>query len=396
MKSKKIIAVLSAFAIFGAGTLTGSALTSFTADAENSMNFDVNGDGSVNVNDITYLKNYIFKNIEDREIPYNFGYGGISSCGGGYGVDGNYRNDEFIISSYDEFLEFASNCYEADIFSETYDEEFFKENSLLTVCIETDAVNTYDFCSLMVEDNVLTLNLDITMHYEYEYYGYGTDFLLFEYKKSDFSGTECCTNRSLHSYYEGLPEPDKPVIYLYPEEETDVNVKLDFNGELTFTYPEYPENTGWNVTAMPDGILYDENGLEYSYLFWEGKSNVQYDMSEGFVVKGEDTVEFLQEKLAYMGLTPKEYNEFIVYWTPRMQNNKYNLISFQSDVYTDNAVLEVTPKPDSMLRVFMAFKPLDEYVEIPEQKLETFERKGFAVVEWGGAEMKNSDLSEIK
>ncbi len=174
----------------------------------------------------------------------------------------------------------------------------------------------------------------------------------------------------------------KPVIYLYPEEKTDVSVKLDYNGELTVTYPEY--GNGWNVTAMPDGTLYDENGNEYSYLFWEGKSNVQYDFSKGFCVKGEDTAEFLRWALSTLGLTPSEYNEFIVFWLPFMQDNEYNVISFQYDCYTDNAVLSVTPDPDTVLRVFMAFYESDEYVEIPEQELTTTERNGFTVVEWGG------------
>ncbi len=174
----------------------------------------------------------------------------------------------------------------------------------------------------------------------------------------------------------------KPVIYLYPEEETDVSVKLDYNGELTVTYPEYGD--GWNVTAMPDGTIYDKDGNEYSYLFWEGKSNVQYDFSKGFCVKGEDTVEFLRWALSTLGLTPREYNEFIVFWLPFMQDNEYNVISFQYDCYTDNAVLSVTPAPDTVLRVFMAFYASDEYIDIPEQELTTTERKGFTVVEWGG------------
>lgn len=174
----------------------------------------------------------------------------------------------------------------------------------------------------------------------------------------------------------------KPVIYLYPEEKTDVSVQLDYNGELTVTYPEYGD--GWNVTAMPDGTLYDENGNEYSYLFWEGESEVSYDFSKGFCVKGEDTVEFLRNALSTLGLTPREYNEFIVFWLPFMQDNEYNVISFQSDCYTDNAVLSVTPDPDTVLRVFMAFYPSDTPVEIEEQELETTEREGFTVVEWGG------------
>lgn len=176
----------------------------------------------------------------------------------------------------------------------------------------------------------------------------------------------------------------KPVIYLYPTEKTDVSVSLNLNGKLICTYPDY--NNGWNVTAYPDGkIINKADGKEYSYLYWEGESNTKYDFSKGFVVKGEDTSKFLQEKLSFMGLTPKEYNEFIVYWLPQMQNNKYNLITFQNKAYTENAVLNINPKPDSMLRVFMAYKPLKKFVEVDEQKLDTFERKGFTVVEWGGA-----------
>ena len=182
----------------------------------------------------------------------------------------------------------------------------------------------------------------------------------------------------------------KPVIYLYPEEETKVNVKLelDRDSHLAYSYPEYPEETGWNVTAKPDSTIYDENGREYSYLFWDAVSDKKWDTSEGFVVKGSDTVKFLQEKLEYLGLTPKEYNEFIVYWMPKMQNNKYNLITFQTKDYEESAKLEITPKPDSIQRVFMTFKPLDEYTEVKEQKLEPFERHGFSVIEWGGAELQ--------
>ncbi|MCM1335170.1 MAG: hypothetical protein NC084_02640 [Bacteroides sp.] len=174
----------------------------------------------------------------------------------------------------------------------------------------------------------------------------------------------------------------KPVIYLYPEEETKVEVKLDYRGRLTVTYPEYKD--GWRVVARPDGTLTDEDGNEYSYLFWEGDSNEAYDLSEGFCIKGEDTAAFLREKLALLGLTPREYNEFIVYWLPKMQNNPYNVIYFQGEAYTDRAALTVTPAPDTILRVFMAYYPSETAVELPEQVLTPTERKGFTLVEWGG------------
>lgn len=179
----------------------------------------------------------------------------------------------------------------------------------------------------------------------------------------------------------------KPVIYLYPEKTTDVTVTLDCVGELTCTYPAYGE--GWNVTANPDGTLVNHaDGKAYSYLFWEGEDDAEYDMSKGFVVKGGDTAAFLQEKLSMLGLTPKEYNEFIVYWLPRMQNNPYNLITFQTDAYTERAKLHIVPEPDSVLRVFMAYKPLEQPIEVEEPILDKFERKGFAVIEWGGTKVK--------
>ena len=178
----------------------------------------------------------------------------------------------------------------------------------------------------------------------------------------------------------------KPVIYLYPEQETTVSVSLDYAGTLTATYPAY-EN-GWTVTAEPDGTLYDENENEYSYLFWEGENNTDYDFSKGFCVAGADTADFLREKLAEIGLTPREYNEFIVYWLPKMQDNPYNLISFQSEAYTDAAKLDIDPTPDSVLRIFMAWKPLGRPQTIEPQTFTPFARDGFTVVEWGGCEVK--------
>jgi hypothetical protein len=178
----------------------------------------------------------------------------------------------------------------------------------------------------------------------------------------------------------------KPVIYLYPEEETQISVKLDYQGQLTSTYPAYED--GWTVTAQPDGALIDrETGREYDCLFWEGLTDVEYDFSTGFVVPGEETAAFLEDALSALGLTDREADEFIIYWLPRMEGNSYNLISFQQERYTDHAALTIDPAPDTLLRVFMAWKGLDAPVEVEPQILESTPRTGFTVVEWGGAEV---------
>ncbi len=177
----------------------------------------------------------------------------------------------------------------------------------------------------------------------------------------------------------------KPVIYLYPEEETEVSVKVELEGgELTCTYPDYRD--GWNVTAYPDGTIVDNaDGNEYYCLYWEGVGKSDWDMSKGFVVKREDTAAFLREKLAEMGLTPRESNEFIIYWLPELQKNECNLITFQTEQYEKNAALDIDPVPDSLLRIFMVYEECDPGTVIEPQEFESFERNGFTVVEWGGS-----------
>lgn len=189
--------------------------------------------------------------------------------------------------------------------------------------------------------------------------------------------------------YEVYLTTDKPIIYLYPEKETEVSVKVGYPEKLTVTYPEY-EN-GWNVMAKPNGDLKDiKTGRNLYALYWEGKNTSARETNEGFLVKGEDTTKFLEEKLAILGLTEREAEEFIVYWLPQMQNNTYNFIRFETKEEIDeNMPLNITPTPNTVIRVVMEFKPLDNKIEIKEQSLpETPVREGFTVVEWGGTKIK--------
>lgn len=177
---------------------------------------------------------------------------------------------------------------------------------------------------------------------------------------------------------------EKPVIYLYPERETEVRVKLDYDGRLTTTYPKYED--GWRVVAQPDGTLSDGRE-EYRYLYWEGVSEGDFDFSKGFCVPGEDSATFLEKALASLGLNRAEANEFIVYWLPRLEAHPYNLLAFQEETYTERAKLEITPTPDTVIRVFLAWKPLETPAKIEPQTWETPVRNGFTVVEWGGSEV---------
>jgi hypothetical protein len=185
----------------------------------------------------------------------------------------------------------------------------------------------------------------------------------------------------------------KPVIYLYPETKTDVTVQLYFSGELQTTYPKY-EN-GWNVVAENNGSLTDKKtGKTYSYLFWEGESEMEIlndkVYSEGFFVSKNDAAGFLELTLTKIGLTPKERNDFIVYWLPELEKNPLNFVYFLSETeYHSFAKLNVSPKPDQMLRVFMVFKSVETITPIASQVFKPVNRDGFTLVEWGGAELES-------
>lgn len=187
-------------------------------------------------------------------------------------------------------------------------------------------------------------------------------------------------------------DPDiswKPMIYLYPKEEMQVTVKLLKEEKITTTYPKYQDK--WTVLAKPNGDLIDPiTGRSFYGLYWEGLNTVSKGIQEeGFVVRGEEVATFLEEKLSILGLTERESNEFIVYWLPKMENNFYNYIRFETmEEINYNMPLKIDPAPDSIIRINMEYKKLDEKIEVKEQSLKTPIRSGFVVVEWGGTELQ--------
>ena len=177
---------------------------------------------------------------------------------------------------------------------------------------------------------------------------------------------------------------DKPIIYLYPTMETQINVKLWKPQNLLHTYPKYNPEKWWNVIAQPNWDLEDMDTWRKLYaLYREWKSDNETNFDEWFVVKWKDLIPFLEEKLAILWLNEREAEEFIVYWLPQMEDNAYNLIRFETKAEQDeNMPLNITPKPDILIRVMMDWKAIDEPIEIPEQQLVTPERSWFTVVEW--------------
>ncbi|MBU1151501.1 hypothetical protein KJ632_01585 [Patescibacteria group bacterium] len=238
-----------------------------------------------------------------------------------------------------------------------------------------------------------------TDNYMLQDFKYGDD--KFSYRASqDFHNLMYGTNNyTFKAYYEdgstktsvvsifftdGTAEMGKPVVYLYPEETSEIFVNVEPVDGISVSDPEIGK--GWSVIATPDGELLNLADYKvYPYLFWEGFAGDFVTPEEGFVVEKDAVAKFFDEKLGYMGLNAREIADFKEYWVERLSDDNYYFITFMpQDDFEKYAPLTVKPEPDTVIRVFFDYKGLDEKVEVKEQKLEQRMREGFTVIEWGG------------
>src|SRR3989344_5459926 len=179
-------------------------------------------------------------------------------------------------------------------------------------------------------------------------------------------------------------DPGKPVIYLYPTKTQTVSVKVHTTS-IDESIPDY--GNGWSVIAHPNGeIINPYDGKSYPYLYWEGRSGKPIiDKTKGFVVVEKDIATFLMDSLLKQGLIAGEAQEFVEYWAPRMTGKPYVYVYFMPQLDYDKLIpMDISPKPDTIIRTYMLWKGLDEKISVTPQKFTAPERFGFTVVEWGG------------
>jgi hypothetical protein len=193
----------------------------------------------------------------------------------------------------------------------------------------------------------------------------------------------------------------KPAVYLYPQKDTVVNVKVNIkNGFLTYTDPLYPKDTGWSVLAKPNGDLAylnhhlaDSHGEityptgVFPYLYYEGKvqDNAIEKPTTGFVKPYNQLPTFFDDVLPELGLNATEATEFKKYWLKALPKSPYYFIGIiPQDKLNQQEPLTITPKQDSMIRVRLYFEALAEFKQVDQPTIQTPQRNGFTVVDWGG------------
>lgn len=188
--------------------------------------------------------------------------------------------------------------------------------------------------------------------------------------------TNICVTPNFPNFPPGVK---KPAVYLYPTKTSEIEVKVDVDGFITKAEPNYL--TGWKVTAKPSGLIDNR----YDYLFYEAQlKNLQLP-KEGWIVDYSNLDNWFDETLPILGLKDKEIIQFKEYWIEELtEANYYEIRILENQFLIENMNLIINPKPDTMIRLNFYFKPHSDKIKIEEPVIETPERTGFAVVEWGG------------
>lgn len=180
----------------------------------------------------------------------------------------------------------------------------------------------------------------------------------------------------------------KPVIYLYPQKDTLVNVKLNVPGEITESIPLYPNNGWQNILAHPNGS-FEYLGKTYNELYFESAVNKVNPPKNGLVVEKKQLETELKTLTFKLGLVGKEQVEFLDYWLPKLNKLNYpyffvSILESKEKERIDNVV--INPTPDTKIEFLVYFKGLSKKIAVdplifpdsPPQRI------GFTTVEWGG------------
>ena len=73
------------------------------------------------------------------------------------------------------------------------------------------------------------------------------------------------------------------------------------------------------------------------------------------------------------------------FWAAKIPSKPYIRLTWLTTEQMDTlAPLRIVPRPDTVKRVFLDMDGYDTKISLPTQKLSSFTRRGFTVVEWGG------------
>jgi len=219
--------------------------------------------------------------------------------------------------------------------------------------------------------------------------------------------------------YEWWTPSCKPALYLYPEEETELTVKVEPAGHITESIPDHEEE-GWNVVAYPDGRIQpinrstdqpinrtsdqlansEQRTANYDYLYYEASlTNVTIPKDHGWIKSADALPVFFADILPHLGLNKTETRDFMDYWIPKLtgEGEQWYITLIDRKELDRVEKISFSKQPDTFIRVRFYFEKLDS----PNSKSPILSskqmlnsnyqilnspsiRSGFTAVDWGG------------
>lgn len=173
----------------------------------------------------------------------------------------------------------------------------------------------------------------------------------------------------------------KPNIYIYCDQDLEVNVRLQPYRYITASIPRYDPADGWTAQVYQGSI----NGCG-DYLFYEAKvPDNLLQRRKGFGIKGSSLRAELQELMELYGFNARETADFVQYWDGKLLHTD-NYVFYPQNTETIEKIMPLTvdPAPDSVYRLwFLIEKDHGQHCETVSP-IDQVQRSAFSVVEWGG------------
>lgn len=194
---------------------------------------------------------------------------------------------------------------------------------------------------------------------------------------------------------EDVPVVKKPAIYFYPPYDNfKVSVKLKVNGKILKSDPAFVNS--WDLVANTDGNIFVK-GKRFRYLFYENTLNEPVEMEDNYWVISKDRVDLLKVLFVSLGLNERESQDFYDYVKGELGKtgaNYFKVSRVSYDYLQKNMVLNISPKPDNLIRIILVFQPFNDPRKIPDfdkkinKVINTLiyperDKNKFNVVEWG-------------
>lgn len=159
-----------------------------------------------------------------------------------------------------------------------------------------------------------------------------------------------------------------------------VTLSFPMGSRMTDSKPAYPDS-GWQVTVEPSGLI---DGT-WPCLFYECTLPNYMQSDSGWCVEQNKLEDFFRTTLTGYGLTGPEIKDFLEYWLPILGESDYYLVFPQPEEIMGPLIeLTFSQPPDTRLRLHFLFQGIDSYKTIKAPFIQSTERAGFTVIEWGG------------